>query len=350
MSAVRVLKKILKCTAVYIGLIIGAGFASGREVLEYFNFRSNTSICGVVLAAFLFAVICYIILSKASQEGISDYDTYIDSVAGSLSPAVRWFMLVYMFCGLFVMFSGSGALFYSLTPMPKLAGALLMALICFCVLSFDLKGIVAINTVLVPLMIGGIMYVSFCVAIFGDALTFSAENFISGGALLSAVCYTAYNTVTAGAVLVPLSKGTDKKTIRTASVLGGFVIGALIMLVWTVQGMNFEAVWDSELPMLELAALCGRTCKRVYTAVMFMAICTTAVAYGFGLMAHFSGRIKTLRQRMSFAAVICLCAIPPAMYGFSNLVAQLYSVFGYIGMVWMLWIVIDRYRGIGKKA
>lgn len=344
------MKKILKFTAVYIGLIIGAGFASGREVLEYFNFRSNTSICGVVLAALLFASICYIILTRASEESISNYDTYIDSVAGYLSPAVRWFMLIYMFCGLFVMFSGSGALVYSLTPLPKLAGVLLMALICFCVLTFDLKGIVAINTLLVPLMIGGIIYVSFCVAIFGDTLTFSAEQYINSGALLSAICYTAYNTVTAGAVLVPLSKGADKKTICTASVLSGFVIGALIMLVWSVQRMNFEAVWDSELPMLELAALCGKTCKRVYTAVMFMAICTTAISYGFGLMAHFSDRIKTPRQRMSFAAVICLCAIPPALYGFSNLVAQLYSVFGYIGMVWMLWIIIDRYRNTGKRA
>ncbi|MBQ3573128.1 MAG: hypothetical protein IJA16_00880 [Clostridia bacterium] len=343
------MKKILKLMSVYIGLIIGAGFASGREVLEYFNLKSNTSSFPIVLAAFLFAAISYIILSKASENGISDYDTYIDSVAGALSPAIRWFMLIYMFCGLFVMFSGSAALIYSLTPMPEIAGALLMAFICFCTISFDLKGIVAINAILVPLMICGIIYVSVCVAVFGDALTFSAEQYISGGALLSAVCYSAYNTVTAGAVLVPLSQGADKKTIRTASVLGGFVIGALIMLVWTVQGMNFDAVWDSELPMLELAALCGKTCKRVYSAVMFMAICTTAVSYGFGLMAHFSDRIKTTRQRMGFAAVICLCAIPPAMYGFSNLVAQLYSAFGYIGMVWMIWIVIDRYKGAGNK-
>ena len=338
------MKKVLKYMAVYIGLVIGAGFASGREVLEYFNFASNTNFLGIVLAAFLFSAICYIILSKASEEGISDYNTYIDSVAGSLAPAVRWFMLIYMFCGLFVMFSGSAALVYSLSTMPQIVGAVLMAGICFVVLSFDLKGIVAINTILVPLMIGGIIYVAVCAAIFGDALTFSMRDYMGGGVFLSAICYTAYNTVTSGAVLVPLSQGTDKKTITAASLIGGFVIGALIMIVWTVQGMNFDAVWDSELPMLELAALCGRNCKRIYTAVMFMAICTTAVSYGFGLMAYFSDRIKTIRQRVGFAAVICLCAIPPALYGFSNLVAQLYSVFGYIGMVWMIWIIIDKYK------
>ena len=162
--------------------------------------------------------------------------------------------------------------------------------------------------------------------------------------MLSAVCYAAYNTVTAGSVLVPLARGAGIRQIRAGAVGGGFVIGILIMLVWTVQGLHFAALWDSELPMLELAALCGRNCKRVYTAVLFMAICTTAVSYGFGLMSHFSARIKTRGQRALAAAVICLAALPPAMYGFSNLVAQLYSALGYIGMIWMVWVVIDRLK------
>ena len=45
------MKKSIKISLVYIGLIIGAGFASGREVMEYFNLRSNTSLCGVLTAA-----------------------------------------------------------------------------------------------------------------------------------------------------------------------------------------------------------------------------------------------------------------------------------------------------------
>ena len=76
-----------------------------------------------------------------------------------------------------------------------------------------------------------------------------------------------------------------------------------------------------------------------------MAICTTAISYGFGLISHFSDKIKTLRRRIMFAAVICLAALPPAMYGFSNLVARLYSLFGYMGMIWIIWIIIDKARG-----
>lgn len=338
------MKKALKIAIVYIGMVIGAGFASGREVLEYFNLHSNKSFCGVLLAAFLFMAVACIILFKAAEDGLYDFDSYIASVAGKAAPAVKWFMLVFMFCGLFTMFAGSSALVYSLTTMPNIAGAVLMAGVCFVVLSFDLKGLVAVNTILVPIMICGIVYVSVCTAIFGDTETFASSEYVSGGIMLSAVCYAAYNTVTAGSVLVPLARGVGAREIRRGAVGSGFVIGLLIMLVWTVQGINFDMVWDSELPMLELAALCGKTCKRVYTAVLFMAICTTAVSYGFGIMSHFSSKIKTRGQRVLTAAVICLAALPPAMYGFSNLVAQLYSAFGYIGMIWIVWIVIDRFK------
>lgn len=337
------MKNVIKIASVYVGLIIGAGFASGREVLEYFNFPSNGKFFGVLAAAFMFSAIAYIILAKAAENKINSFDLYIDSIAGRCAPAIKYFMLIYMFCGLFVMFSGSGALVDRLSPFSDFCGAILMAVICFIVISFDVKGVVALNILLVPIMICGILYVSFYSVIFNDVSAFMEVG--SGGAImLSAVCYSAYNTVTAGSVLVPLADGADNKEIRKAAVIGGFVIGLLIMSVWCVQQINIDILWDSELPMLELSALCGKVCKRVYTAVLFMAICTTAVSYAFGIMSYFSDKINGLGQRMIFAAVICLAAIPFSLYGFSNLVAKLYSLFGYIGMIWIIWTVIDRYK------
>ncbi len=335
------MKRIFKIVSVFVGLIIGAGFASGREVLEYFNYKSSTSIFGVVIASLLFTLVCYTILSRASQECIGNFNDYIGSVTGRLAPFVKLFMFIFMFCGLFVMFSGSGALVYTLTPLSSFVGALLMAIICFGALSFDLKGIVAVNILLVPLMIAGIIYVSVCTAIFGDELAFSPSEYFNNEAMLSAVCYTAYNTITAGAVLVPLAGGTDKKTVIHSAVIGGFVVGLLIAVVWAVQGMNFSIIWNSELPMLELASLCGKTCKKIYTAVLFMAICTTAVSHGFGIMSYFSGKIKSVSQRVLLSATLCLVALPFSSFGFSTLVAKLYSFFGYVGMLWMAWIIIN---------
>ena len=332
------MKQILKITFVYIGLIIGAGFASGREILEYFNIASSTNFSGILIATALFVFIAYIILSKSAEQNIGDFNSYIESVSGKMAPFVKWFMLIYMFCGLFVMFSGSGALIDSITPLPPICGAVFMALICFMVLSFDLKGIVTLNMILVPLMICGIIYVTVS-SVFASTDVFLGEK--TAEITLSAVCYSVYNTVTAGAVLVPLAKDTSIKQIRISAILGGFIIGLLIFLVWTVIGLNLDNLLDSPLPMLELAAFCGKNAKKVYSLVLFMAICTTAVSYGFGLMSRFS--VRKIRDRVTIAGILCLSALPFSMYGFSTLVSQLYSAFGYIGMIWIVMIIIDRY-------
>ncbi len=265
------MKKAFKAAAVYTGLVIGAGFASGREILEYFNIPSGTNFSGILIAAFLFMTVAYAIMEKSADEKLCDYDSYIDSVCKRAAPVVKAFMLLYMFCGLFVMFSGSGALICDTTMLPEVFGAVLMALICFVVISCDLKGIVTLNLILVPLMVCGIVYVAVCSAIFGAEPTFSVFN-TRTAVMFSAVCYASYNTVTAGAVLVPLAADSDIKTIRAASVGGGIIIGLLILIVWAVQGANFDILYESELPMLTLASLCGKTCKRFYTAVLFMAI------------------------------------------------------------------------------
>lgn len=57
----------LKIIFVYIGLIIGAGFASGREICEYFNFCSNTDYTGVCIASILFIFVCYAIIKKVNE-------------------------------------------------------------------------------------------------------------------------------------------------------------------------------------------------------------------------------------------------------------------------------------------
>ena len=66
----NILRNGLKIAFVYIGLIIGAGFASGREILEYFNMQSRENPFPILLAVFLFALVSFLILNKTYKSGI----------------------------------------------------------------------------------------------------------------------------------------------------------------------------------------------------------------------------------------------------------------------------------------
>ncbi len=331
---------------VYIGLVIGAGFASGREIMEYFNIPSGTDHSGIVLATFLLILICYIILRRAYLGNLQTCDQYLTAVAGRAAPFIKLFMFFYLFCGFFTMLSGSGALLSQSFLLPPLVGIFLLAGLCFLVLVFDLKGIIAANAIMVPCIIFGIVYICISAALFGTRSAFSFHG-LTRGMLTSSVCYVSYNTISAASVLVPLQKGITSRGIRTAAVSGGFVLGLLILLIWSSQSLQFDRLWTSDLPMLKLAALSGRIQKHLYTLVLFMAICTTAVSQGFGILNFFS--LRTRSQRLWGASIVCLAAIPFSLLGFSNLVAHLYSFFGVSGLFWTLWVLIDYFRHSTKN-
>ena len=317
----------------YIGLVIGAGFASGREIFEYFNLSSVRDCTGIVLAAVFFALIAYIVMRMSDARGCRDFDSFVSAVAGRAAPPVRAFMLLYMFCGFFVMLSGSGALISGTFAVAPSWGIFLLAAVCFVTFSFDMRGIVALNAVMVPVMIFGMVFLSIFTLLFGSVPTLAPFERLTRNPVLSSVCYVSYNTITVGAVLVPLSAGLTKKTMLRAAALSGGVLGVLIFLVWSVLNIYYGDIISSQMPLLDIALTYGRTAELAYCAVLFMALCTTAVSHGYGVLSKL--RLTRTCDRVLASAVLCLAAAPFARIGFSDLISKLYSAFGYAGFAWL---------------
>lgn len=331
------MKKILSISSVFIGLVIGAGFASGKEIFTFFCLPSQTNFTGIVLATISFGAVCFIIMELTQKCGSKTFDQMLERLCGSFTLVIKLFMLTFMFSGFFIMLSACGVLAKETFDLSPQWGIWFLALVCFAVFSFDVRGLVAINTVLVPIMLVGMTYV--CLSAGLAALpVFSAFESIRTNPLISALCYVSYNTITAGAVLVPLSNAATRKQIIGASAVSSFVLGITIFLAWLCINHFYKGLADSEMPLLELAARDGEFSKRCYTAVLFMALCTTAVSHGFGILSKFS--FKTTARRIATSAVLCLLAIPLASLGFSNLVSSLYASFGYVGIFWTGFIIV----------
>ncbi len=337
------MKNSLSIAFVYIGLVIGAGFASGREIFEYFNLASRTDFTGIIFASLGFAAVAFITMSLTKRYSVTNFDALLSRVSGKLALPVKIFMHAFMFCGFFIMLSASGVLFESSAGLPPKFGIFLLAVLCFAVFVFDLRGIVAVNSVLVPLMIAGMLYLCITSILF-DAKPVSTLYNIRRNFLVSAVCYVSYNTITAGAVLVPLAANAQRRDLIRSSVLAGCVLGGLIFLVWSALNIYYDAIFSSEMPLLSLAAAQGELSRWVYTAVLFMALCTTAISQGFGILSKF--RLEKTVDRALAAAILCLGAIPFAGFGFSDLVSRLYSAFGFLGLGWTAMLI---YKYVKRK-
>jgi len=336
------MKSAINIAMVYIGLVIGAGFASGREILEYFNVYSQTDFTGIIFASFAFGTVAFVIMKRALVRDLHTFGEYIDDLCGGFGIVVRVFMYAFMFCGFFVMLSGCGTLLNQTFGTSRYIGTFILAVICFAVFVFDIKGLVAINSVLVPFMVFGISLICINSILTDTALTFSGAETIYKNRLSQALCYVSYNTLTASAVLVPLCQNTNKKALLCGAAISGGILGILIFLAWSGINIYYDNLIYSEMPLLTLAEKYGEFYRYLYATVLFMSICTTAVSHGFGLISCF--KPKNIRERAVLAAILCLVAIPLARFGFSSLIGNLYGLFGYIGIAWMLWIFVKGFK------
>ncbi len=341
---------ILKIIFVYIGLIIGAGFASGREICEYFNFCSNSDYGGIILASLLFSFICYIILKRSAEYNLYNIKDYVCHTF-SYSKIFQKLFLALIFAdlaaGLIVMLSSFGEIVSARFEISKLSGSVILALLCAAVFIFDIRGIAAVNIILVPVIILTVTVIclfSILTKIYSPV--FDPRYFFTGrerNILLMSVFYVSYNTLTAASVLSPLSKTVrSKKNILTGSAAAGLIIGLLIFLVWTAIKLNFKNLWYESFPLKKLAGAVSNNFEDIYSLCLIFSIFTTAISEGYGILSYF--KPDSALKRGIFSILIFAALLPLSRLGFSYLVKNLYFIMGALGTVWTIFIITDFFK------
>lgn len=338
----------LKISLCYIGAVIGAGFASGQEIMSFFVKYGVGGAWALVICGFLFFTYGYAALNKIYIKNISSFSGYFEDISGRGTAAVvEAVSYCFMFSSFCVMVSGSGAVTDQLFGM-KTFGIVFMAVLCFGVFIKGADGMVFINAVMTPLIIIGIIVISLYVLVFDNQSVFADFNIksVTDNFLVSAIVYVSYNTATLIGVLLPMKKNiTSPKVAFWSSVLSGGALAVMGLLLWGVMYAMRGELIGIDVPMLFVAESLGQVIKYVYAAVLYMAMITTAVASGVAVISFLKSRFGM--GGFSASALVCIISIPLAFIGFSNLVNKLYRFFGYVGLFVWFTVVFD---GIREKV
>ena len=105
-------KNVLRLSSVFIGGVIGAGFASGKEIYEFFIVFGNKWILGLITSGTIFSLCLFGIIKIANgNKEISDYKSFMTCImgktAGRLMETVSGIFLFVLF---FAMVPASGSL------------------------------------------------------------------------------------------------------------------------------------------------------------------------------------------------------------------------------------------------
>lgn len=341
------LKNILKVASIYIATIIGAGFASGQEIVQFFSNYNKGGFYGIVLAGLLFAVIGYIVLDKVYTERIKDFDEL-------LFPAVGWFVgwiveiavtlfMLSLFC---IMVAGAGNIFMDKLNIPYNIGVILMITICMIALLSDIKGMVFLSSIITPILIIGLVAIGVYVIATKNVFAFSVSGNFSmliNNWFFSSLLYVGYNSIISIVVMTSLLP--QLKT-RKAGVVGGVVGGlALCAIALILNFIMFGIHPDTllkEIPILSITEKYSNYFSSIYAIILFLAMFISAVTSGYCFVDRIYGKFKISRKLIIL--VTCVMVAPLSKLGFSNLISKIYPIFGYVGLFIVLVILVQRIR------
>ncbi len=337
---------------VLVGSVIGAGFASGAEIMMYFTKYGEAGLWSMGVAGLLFFLGTYGILKIAYEHGNTEYGAFTETIAGKwLGIALDVLVTFSMLLGYGVMLAGSGAIFLQQWGIPEWAGSLSMAGVSILTLRCGAGGIIAANRYLTPILIVGIMLLSSYSILTSLAINetiglslqplsiFTARPMENMGAALgSAVLYASYNMLGAGAVLVGLARYIKSGCEAIATgICAALILVVLSFALGLATFLNYDTIVNISIPTLELLQN-HRLWQRMYIVVLLGAMYTTAVSNGFGIV----NRIQAVWpiKRGGICAGMTAIALLLSRMGFADLVAKGYRFFGYLGIGQMVLIVV----------
>ncbi|MBZ4688711.1 MAG: hypothetical protein PWQ96_1987 [Clostridia bacterium] len=325
--------------ATYIGTVVGAGFASGQEVLQFFGYFGFWGIIGLIITTVLLVVFGYIILELGRRLKADSHLPVIKYAGGKwIGTIIDWTITFFLFGGLVAMAAGAGAIFVEQFKLSFFWGSLTMIGVTLFTVLTGISGVITSISFVVPLLLTAVFSVALY-TIFTDfgAIVSSLANYsnVTRAAVpfwpLSALLYASYNLVLAVALLAPLGTMADKSKLKLGAILGGIGLGIGATAINLTMLANINQAATYEIPMIFMAGAISPLVRTGYTLVLIAEIYTTAVSSLYGFVARLS-KAGTSRYRW-LAIGSSVVAFGLAQFGFSNLVGTLFPAVGFAGLL-----------------
>lgn len=334
----RKASQIVRVAFTYIGTVVGAGFASGQEILQFFTRYGSAATLTIALSTFLFIWFGTKLMLMAHDLKAESYEDLNKALFGeTIGKAVSLFTMAVLFCITTVMLAGGGTVFQEQLHLSYQTGLLVTLLLAYFVLSRGIQAIMTVNSIVVPIM----MFFSLIIVIYTwhspgyNSWLTQTSDYSLGRVWLAPFLYTAFNLASSQAVLVPIGAAIPNRSVLyMGGLLGGLGIGLLLLSAHFALSAQMPGISQFEIPMGNIITKLGNLAQTSYILIIYGEIFTTYIADAYGLSLQ-------LHQRTKLPLKLILVAILVLSYGFSQigfkvLLSALYPLFGMISIVWLI--------------
>jgi uncharacterized membrane protein YkvI len=361
---------VLKFGGAFVAFMIGSGFASGQEIMQFFTAYGTPGIIGACISMFLFAwsgvaLMCrgYDTKDDAGKQPYDHWliftdkkDSFLYCAGKGISVFFEWFIPLFLFSVVVIMVSGAGATMQEYYGLPVEYGCLIMVLAVLVSVLFGLRRIIDIIGSLGPLTILFTIIVAVGAIVTSPSGLSGAEEVIRAGAIPSAtkfwwvsgVLYVAYNVT--GSVPFLTSMGAAANSRREARL--GAVVGSVALMLAGILLLAGQLSYAGDVatlavPNLFLANRLTPLLANVFSVILIGEIYSTAAPMLWVTSDRFT-KEGTSSHKM-LVVLLSVVAYFGGQLPFGMLVGTVYPYVGYLGIFFFVCIFV-RQMLPAKKA
>lgn len=346
-------RKVVSYAGAFIALLIGSGFATGQELMQYFASYGYLGLIGIFITFILLTVLAIeLIYAGYTQQFDNPNDIYTHMAGKAGGKFFDIFAIFFLFLSFTVMVAGASATAVEHYGAAPWVGGVALAALAVLTVVFGLSRIVDIIGTIGPVIVILAIAVGLVSVIqnWGN-LPFAAENLqealdigvmqvASNNFFLSAVSYVGFCLIWLAAFISGIGKGANSiKEGNRGMVLGAFGFSLACLVMTFAIYLSLDRVHDSQIPVLVLAGEIQPWLATVFSIVIFLGIYTTSVPLLWNVVARFTEE-KTTKYRILTIALGTVGAFIGLAMDFSQLVNIVYVLNGYIGAVLMVIIIV----------
>lgn len=350
MAGVNNTKEIFRIASAFVGVLVGAGFASGQEILQFFTSFGAIGLLGGVVSGAVFVFLAMALTSLGQHLSAESHKPVVYAICGKYIGAfVDAFVTFFMFGVAVVMLAGAGSLLEQFTGMPAVYGSVAATILTVLIVCLNLRKVITLIGLVTPFLV--IMALIVCIwAFLGRDASFSELNVVAQtmpqGAshwLVAALLYVSYNIVAGTPMLAIMGGNAPARGVALwGGVLGGLILGVLIVVIAAGMFARVDDLAGVPMPTLMLATELSPILGAVMAVVIFGMILNTAVGVLYSFVARF---FEPETPNFRWGAIASgILALLGSFFGFINLVGTVYPFFGYLGFVLIVCTIIGWWR------
>ncbi|MFB5189366.1 YkvI family membrane protein [Alicyclobacillus fastidiosus] len=339
----------VQVACVYIGTVVGAGFASGREIYEFFVRFGPIAYVAILFVTVLFAWLGYRLMALGAllqATSFRDLNAYL--FKPRLQKCIDIVLLLMLFGITVAMLAGTGELFKEQFHLPFSVGVLAAMIVTFLTMFFGMNGLLKVNSVIVPTLVTFVLYTAIHTWMYVHPTTHAVvfpegQNYYVGFPVwLSSLLYAAMNIGLSVGVLVPLGGQIgDLRILRRGATMGAIGLGGMLVAVSFALFAYMPDATAYAIPMAYIASHFAPWLKILFIAVLFGEIYSTLIGNVYALAVTMTNERKRL---LLYSGVLLIFAGLLSHVGFRAIVTYAYTAFGWISLFFVLTIALHRTR------